>query len=59
MPFDNRKKNILWDLCGPVLSEFKKYHTSGNLKFNNVGIFQSSKLLILMGNILHFNFSQA
>ena len=35
-----------------VLSELKKYHPSGNLKFNYVGIFQSSKLRILMEKIL-------
>jgi len=34
------------------LSQFKKYHTSGNLKFNNLGIFQSLKLRTLMGKIL-------
>jgi len=35
-----------------VLSAFKKYHPSGNLKFNYLGIFQSSKLRILMEKIL-------
>jgi len=34
------------------LSHFEKYHLSGNLKFNNLGIFQSLKLRILMGKIL-------
>jgi len=34
------------------LSQFKKYHPSGNLKFNYLGIFQSSKLRILMEKIL-------
>jgi len=29
----------------------KKYHPSGNLKFNNLGIFPSLKLRILMGKI--------
>jgi len=33
------------------LSQFKKYHPSGNLKFNNLGIFQSLKLRILVGKI--------
>jgi len=42
------EKFILGDFLSSVLSEFKKYHPSGNLKFNNVGIFQSSKLRILM-----------
>jgi len=49
MPFGNRKKNILEDLLSSVLSQFKKYHLSGNLKFNNLGIFQSLKFRILMG----------
>jgi len=34
------------------LSQFKKYHPSGNLEFNNLGIFQSLKLHILMEKIL-------
>jgi len=34
------------------LSHFKKYHPSGNLKFNSLGFFQSLKLRILMGKIL-------
>jgi len=33
MPFGNRKKNILEDLFGSVLSQFKKHPPSGNLKF--------------------------
>jgi len=48
MPFGNRKKNILEDLFSSVLSQFKKYPPSGNLKFNHLGIFQSLKLRILM-----------
>jgi len=51
MPFGNRK-NILEDLFSLVLSQFKKYHPSGNLKFNYLGIFQSLKLLISKGKIL-------
>jgi len=43
------EKNILEDLFRSVLSEFKKYHPSGSLKFNYLGIFQSLKLRILMG----------
>jgi len=38
-----QKKNILDDLSSLVLSQFKKYHPSGNLKFNNLGISQSLK----------------
>jgi len=44
------------------LSQFKKYHPPGNLKFNYLGIFQSLKLRILMENILlishRLNFTQ-
>jgi len=39
------EKNILEDLFSSVLSQFKKYHT-GNMKFNNLDIFQSLKLRI-------------
>jgi len=46
------EKNIFEDLFSAVLSQFKKYHTSGNLKFYNLGIFQSLKLRILMEKIL-------
>jgi len=35
---------ILEDLFSSVLSQFKKYHPSGNLKFNNLGIFKNLKL---------------
>jgi len=35
------EKNILEDLFSSELSQFKKYHPFGNLKFNNLGIFQS------------------
>jgi len=31
---------------------FEKYHLAGNLKLNNLGIFQSLKLRNLMGKIL-------
>ena len=44
MLFGNRKKNILEDLLSSVLSKFKKYHRSGKLKFNSLGILQSLKL---------------
>jgi len=43
-----QKKNILENLFSSVLLHFKKYQPSGNLKFNNSGIFQSSKLRNLM-----------
>jgi len=51
MPFGNRK-NILEDLFTSVLSQFVKYHPSGNLTFNYLGIFQSLKLRISMEKIL-------
>jgi len=34
------------------LLQFNKYHPSGNLKFNNLGIFQSLKIRILTEEIL-------
>ena len=47
MLFGNRKI-ILEDLFCSVLSQFKKYHPSVNLKFGYLGIFQTLKLRILM-----------
>jgi len=32
-------KNIFQDLFSSVLSQFRKYQPSGNLKLNNLGIF--------------------
>jgi len=52
-----QKKSILEDLFSPVLSQFKNYHPSGNLKFNNLGIFQL-KIAYLSGKNPS-NFSQA
>jgi len=43
---------ILEDLFSSVLSQFKKYHPSGNLKFNNLGISQSLIFGILKEKIL-------
>jgi len=51
-PAVETEKNILEDLFSSVLSQIKKYHPSGNLKFNYLGIFQSSKRLILKDKIL-------
>jgi len=48
MPLGNRKKNTFDDLFSSVLSQFKKYHPSGNLKFYNLGILKSLKLRILV-----------
>jgi len=46
------EKIISEDIFSSVLSQFKKYHPSGNLKFNYLGIFQSLKLRISMEKIL-------
>jgi len=35
-----------------VLSQFKKYHSSENLKFDNLGIFPSLELRILVEKVL-------
>jgi len=42
------EKFILEDLLSLLLSYLKKYHPSGNLKFNYLVILQSLKLRILM-----------
>jgi len=52
MPFGNRKKNILEDLFQFSIVTVGKFHPSGNLKFNNLGIFQSLNLRILAEKIL-------
>ena len=51
MPFGNRKI-YLEDLFCSALPQFKKYHPSGNLESNNLCIFQSLKLRILVEKIL-------
>jgi len=51
MPIGYRKKN-LEDIFSLVLSKYKKYHPSRNLKFNNLGFFRSLKLRKLMREIL-------
>jgi len=48
----SNRKNIFDDLFSSVLSQFKKYHPSGNLKFYNLGILKSLKLRILVKKIL-------
>jgi len=50
-----QKKNILEDLLSSALSQLKKYHLSGNLKFDYLGIFQSFKLRISIGKILQIS----
>jgi len=49
-----QKKIILEDLFSSVLSQFKKSHPSGNLKFKNLGIFKSLKFRILKENSFQF-----
>jgi len=55
------EKNILENLFSSILSQFKKYHPSGNLKFNNSSNCQSLKLRISMEknppNSLKLNFT--
>jgi len=55
MPHSKTETFILEDLFSSVLSKFLKYHPSGNLKFYNLGIFQSLKLRNLMGKILRIS----
>ena len=50
MPFGNRK--ISEDLLSSAMSQFEKYYPSENLKFNNLGIFQSLKFRIWMEKIV-------
>jgi len=49
---------ILEVLFSSVLSNFKNYHPSGNLKFITLGIFQSLKLRNLMRKILEISLKQ-
>jgi len=44
------------DLFSSVFSQLKEYHSSGNQKFNNLGIFQSLKLRISVEKILPISF---
>jgi len=56
LPSDAVRKLISEDLFSSVLSQVEKYHPSGNLIFNNLGIFQSLKLRILiLKNPLNFS----
>jgi len=52
MPFGKRKKYSRGWFQISIVIHFKKYHPSENLKFNNLGIFRSLKLPVLMGKIL-------
>jgi len=49
--FSATEKFISEDLFCSVLPQFKKYHPSGNLRFNYSGIFQSLKLRISIEKI--------
>jgi len=49
---DAVRKQKKKDLFSSVLSHFKKYHPSGNMNFNNLGLFQSLKLRISMEKVL-------
>ena len=55
MPFGNRKK--IEELFTSILLQFKKYHPSGNLKFNNLGTIQSLQFRNLMEKILPISFN--
>jgi len=46
------EKNIFQDLSSSVLSQFKKYHPSGNSKCYYLGILKSLKLRILVRKML-------
>jgi len=46
------EKIILEDLLSSLLSQFEKYHSTEDLKFNNLGNFCSLKFRILMGKFL-------
>jgi len=52
MPFGNRKKYFRVSFQFSIVTIHKKYHPSGNLKFNYLGIFQSLKLRIFVGKII-------
>jgi len=52
IPLGNGKKYFRGSFQISIWSQFKEYHPSGNQKFNNLGIFQSLKLRILMEKIL-------
>jgi len=51
MPFGT-ETFILEDLSGSVLFQFKEYHPSRNVEYNDSGIFQSLKLRIIVEKIL-------
>jgi len=54
MPFENRKEKLRGSV--QYFHHFKNLPRSVNLKFNNVGIFQSLKLRISMEKIFPISF---
>ena len=52
MTFAKRKFHLRGTIQISIVTILKKYHPSRNVKFNNLGIFQSLKLCILMEKIL-------
>jgi len=52
MPFGNREKYFTGSFQFSFSSHFKKYHPSGNLKFDYLRICQSLKLRISMEKFL-------
>jgi len=54
MPFGNRKIYFKGIFQFSIV-KFKKYHPSGNVEFNNLGICQSLKLRNLLGKILRIS----
>jgi len=52
MPFGNRKIYFRGSFEFSIDTIQKKYHSSGNQKFDNLGIFQSLKFRILEEKIL-------
>ena len=57
MPFGNRKKNVEV-LLSLVLSQFKKYPPSGNLKFNNSGVFKAWNRIFWWKNPFNFSYAE-
>jgi len=52
MPFGNRKNYFRGSFQFNIVTIKKKYYSSEDLKFNNLGIFKSLKSRILLGKIL-------
>jgi len=52
MPLENRKINFIGSFNYSFFDNLKKHRPSGNLKFDNLGIFHSLKFRISMEKIL-------